>query len=190
MKSSHGLLLCLAIPLKEAANYCVCNPLTKKSVALPPAPSTYAHYKQTDQYLIFANNVQDDVVTGYKVVRLIISCEKTAILELEIFSSETSEWTTTKVNCPRGLLLGEARFNPIALNWILYVPDETNNALIRYDLDSNADEWQCLPLPMLHKTKQSSKHSRTSYGVCKGDLRCIYKNGTKLQKICVWNCGY
>ncbi|XVF58132.1 hypothetical protein PTKIN_Ptkin07bG0038500 [Pterospermum kingtungense] len=158
-----------------------------------PSSSLILHSSDHDNYFVQKSSYglllclasPDDVVTGYKVVQLSISCSRfSAILNLDIFSSETGEWTTTKVYCPQGLSLKRARFKPITLNWILYVPNETNNALIRYDLDSNHDECQCLPLPTLHK--KSSKRSRTSYGVCKGDLRCIYMKGQKNVSLELW----
>lgn len=180
--SSYGLLLCLELQVKKTSNLCVCNPLTNQSVALPPAPSKYEFGNiRKIQHRILATNVENDVVTGYKVVQLRIHCRVAAFLELEIFSSETGEWSSTRrVYCPQGVFLKTDKFKPIALNWILYVLDEMNNALVRYDLD-NKDDDKCrrLPLPMLGR---KSKYNRTLYGVSKGNLRCINMNENNLQE--------
>ncbi|XP_022775530.1 putative F-box protein At3g28280 [Durio zibethinus] len=154
-----------------------------KSMALPPAPTIFSIFdihKQSKQnrHLIFATKVEGVIATGYKVVQLIIPRGGTAFLDLEIFSSETGEWTSTQVHCSQGVLIKRARFKPIALNGILYIYDD-NNPLLRYDLDSKDDRCQCIPMP---NRKWNPVSFYTIHNINQDDLRYFYINETELHK--------
>ncbi|CAN0877810.1 hypothetical protein LINGRAHAP2_LOCUS12101, partial [Linum grandiflorum] len=105
--SSNGLLLCTR-DIAFGERYCICNPITKKWLELPPFPpcednmdvkvgfvcDPFYHFDEDDGSVILNSQF------GVKVVRLVATrynkdedvCQN---VDVEVFSSQTGFWTTS-----------------------------------------------------------------------------------------------
>lgn len=99
LASSNGLVLCSTTVLYEKklklekVLYYVCNPLTMHWVALPPPPNCH---KRVRIGFISTPDFDNGIISRFKVVRIPEFEKCTQLytnLSLEIFSSETGEWT-------------------------------------------------------------------------------------------------
>ncbi|XP_050226011.1 F-box protein At3g26010-like [Mercurialis annua] len=77
--------------------YMICNPITKQSVTLPPAPIS----GETKMGTVFLGFACDDSFRTFKVVRLVALCGRiTSVLRVCVFSSETGQWSHSMVSTP------------------------------------------------------------------------------------------
>ncbi|CAN1219357.1 hypothetical protein LINPERPRIM_LOCUS1584 [Linum perenne] len=155
--SSNGLLLCTSGRSRRnhGARYCICNPITKQWLELPPyrprpGYDNNQHVKVGFIVDPFYNiNHDDHSVTvndqfGVKVVRL--DCSRygeTGVREIdvEVFSSQTGCWTTSKVQLPDHVVKGELEYlyrGVIApYNGKLYWLLQDENEFLIYDINKN-----------------------------------------------------
>ncbi|KAJ4826754.1 hypothetical protein Tsubulata_024587, partial [Turnera subulata] len=132
--SSNDLLLCHSthpIDLKERVYY-LCNPLTRKWVAVPPFPETYPTFTK-DVAVGLAVLSHDDSIS-YRVVRT-HDGSGDCLFVAEVFSSETNTWVSMEVPDPPNYSpyydAYGGRFNMFSWNGILFLP--TYNCIIAYN---------------------------------------------------------
>ncbi|CAN1123754.1 Putative F-box/kelch-repeat protein At1g15680 [Linum perenne] len=157
--SSNGLLLCTS-DRTFGESYYICNPITKQWLELPPYPprhDTRAHNDNQYVKVCFISdpfyNINDDdhSITmnndfGVKVIRLDSSrynedvYEEVREIDVEVFSSKTGCWTTSKVRLPDHVK-GELEFlyrGVIApYNGKIYWLVEDKREFLIYDINKN-----------------------------------------------------
>ncbi|KAF7136228.1 hypothetical protein RHSIM_Rhsim08G0237800 [Rhododendron simsii] len=92
LASSNGLVLCSTTIVNQKLYY-VCNPLTVHWVALPPPPTCH---KRVGIGFISTPDFDNGIISRFKVMRIPELEKRSRLytdLSLEIFSSETGEWT-------------------------------------------------------------------------------------------------
>ncbi|XP_004304735.1 PREDICTED: uncharacterized protein LOC101306546 [Fragaria vesca subsp. vesca] len=112
----NDLVLWCATPMFQIRCYYISNPYTNHCVPLPLAPQCHQ-----------AHVVVGLICDSYhrcKVVRILECEEESALFMVEIFSSETSEWTQAVVPFPQGLTYDDIRSSVnnvgLACNGTLY----------------------------------------------------------------------
>jgi|UniRef100_A0A2N9FAD4 hypothetical protein len=205
------LLVWREVPPMCFSEYYICNPLTKQWLMLPSTSRRtrivmvgFICEPYSDKELAIANY-------RYKVVRWIYSSleskSNTSELQMEIFSSETGEWSNFVVSLPRG-----RRFNPhinrimeagvVACNGMLHwldvegfvvldpwgvdEEDKMIKGFVVFDpFNENAE--QCLryidpPIEFL----RDDNFSLESFGVFQGRLRIFQSAFQEVAFFCVW----
>ncbi|PRQ30108.1 putative F-box domain, galactose oxidase/kelch, beta-propeller [Rosa chinensis] len=127
----NDLVLCCA-PLNNQSNYYICNPYTMQWVALPPPPTQFPVTAKvvgiicdTPYYNYYKEDagkrqiIQLNADYKCKVIRLLSSYEypKNYKCKVEIFSSETGEWSETVIISPKPWY---HIYSSIAHNGVLY----------------------------------------------------------------------
>ncbi|XP_077242323.1 uncharacterized protein LOC143882793 [Tasmannia lanceolata] len=87
----NGLLLYFQ---RTTEIYCVCNPLTNKWLALPPAPPIKPNF-HPHSYPVLA--FDPHISPHYKVIFFLLSENYSTIYGFQIFSSETGNWVRPKL---------------------------------------------------------------------------------------------
>uniref|UniRef100_A0A2N9FAG2 F-box domain-containing protein n=1 Tax=Fagus sylvatica TaxID=28930 RepID=A0A2N9FAG2_FAGSY len=159
------LLVCSEVSRDGFCEYYICNPFTKEWLMLPRPP--YMSMGRTaamvsficEKYYSYDKDLQEcitNVKYRYKVV-----CCITSELKMEIFSSETGEWSSLVVSSPR-------EFGPIphgvACNGMLHWVND-NKGLVVFDPFIENAELRYIDLPF-----EFTKHS-FSIGEFQGRLR-------------------
>ncbi|KAL6146746.1 hypothetical protein ACLB2K_057423 [Fragaria x ananassa] len=112
----NDLVLWCATPMFQIRCYYISNPYTNHCVPLPLAP-------QCHQAHVLVGLICDSY-HRCKVVRILECEEESALFKVEIFSSETSEWTQAVVPFPQGLTYDDIRSSVnnvgLACNGTLY----------------------------------------------------------------------
>ncbi|XP_026452235.1 F-box protein At5g07610-like [Papaver somniferum] len=130
--SSNGLVLCATSYFNQKTYY-VCNPLTKKSVLLPPPPK--------EQMIVQTGFTCDECCfsssLGYKVIRLpVFHCATT--FNVEIFSSDLGEWNVHDVLCPPDVTWSSPRYdNLVSHNGTSYWMQKTSNKILAFSAHVN-----------------------------------------------------
>ncbi|XP_027368723.1 uncharacterized protein LOC113874707 [Abrus precatorius] len=158
---SNGLLLCKKTVCGRV--YFVCNPVTKKWTKLPlPPPPLTGHNKRDRMSEGFVcepyYNVEENKITfnrhRFRVVRIplfegTLSEFLRGITKFEIkvvvFSSETGQWSTKLVSCPKGFMQATLLLPAVALEGKLYFMGR--KSLMVYDPFNNDEECYTIDYP-------------------------------------------
>ncbi|KAF8377039.1 hypothetical protein HHK36_030411 [Tetracentron sinense] len=159
LASSNGLVLCRAA---SQMIYYVANPLTMQWVTLP-RPTRSHRYVRIG---FFCEPFPEEGTAIYKVVCVTESMGLSESLNLEIFSSETGEWSDLKVSCPGRVAMFKAYDRAVCYNGILHWMD-TFRKIVAFDPNNSSGLCRIIELP-------EDRRNRNSYGclgVCQGSLR-------------------
>ncbi|KAG5537644.1 hypothetical protein RHGRI_024931 [Rhododendron griersonianum] len=169
LASSNGLVICSPTILYQKLYY-VCNPLTMHWVALPPPPTCH---KRVRIGFISTPDFDNGIISRFKVVR-IPEFEKDSRLytdlSLEIFSSETGEWTDFVISWHKPVfgcffLCDSA----VVCNGMLHWRNVYLHDIFAYDPNKTANyqEFRTIPLPkeclngaLVHLFGESQGHLR------------------------------
>ncbi|KAA8547828.1 hypothetical protein F0562_004257 [Nyssa sinensis] len=136
--SSNGFLLCRW--QKEV--YFVANPLTRRRVSLPRHTR---RFPEVSEGFVTKLDEYEIAVTNFKVVRLDGLSHASYFFSVEIFSSETGEWTDSVLQCPLPIQLLESG-GPIVYNGIPHWPTRRNR-MVAYDPFCDNNPCRLLKLP-------------------------------------------
>ena len=125
--SCHDLLLCTKNMVSDDAgssSMIVCNvinPITGKSVALPPL----RHSRRARIGFIYRFNDKDvndhkQQQVSYRVMRIPEFKGMSTKFKVDIFSSDTGKWSKSVVLCPQGFWLGIFTFVGVPYNGLLF----------------------------------------------------------------------
>ncbi|CAH8266904.1 unnamed protein product [Arabidopsis lyrata] len=114
---SNGLLLILT---QDYMIY-VGNPVLREWVKIRPCTLSLKSYFQTIKFGLATRVDENGVVLGYKVVLVNTRFENATNLTLQIYSSETGEWTCENVCCPCPIPWDSSPYpEPISVNGVLH----------------------------------------------------------------------
>ncbi|XP_050222762.1 F-box protein At5g49610-like [Mercurialis annua] len=131
--SFNGLLLC-AIGEYWHYQYMICNPITKQSVTLPPAPIS----DETRMERVFLGFVCDDSYRSFKVVRMVTPFDKiTSELRVCVFSSETGQWSHSMVTTPTPIKWPQIPSPAVHHGGLLHWADIGWKYIVVYDIHNN-----------------------------------------------------
>ncbi|KAL3503673.1 hypothetical protein ACH5RR_038122 [Cinchona calisaya] len=127
-------------PGNPVRQYYICNPITKQWLSIP------AHKKWfRDVSIGFITQVEDGILTSYKVALLYACYDRRNFLQFEVFSSEMGEWVEYTVSSEHSVRVVYNR-KPVLfnknLNWV-------DNALgiIAYDPYNHPDKFCIIEFP-------------------------------------------
>ncbi|KAJ6346452.1 hypothetical protein OIU77_029324 [Salix suchowensis] len=133
LATSNGLILCCNTQ-RWQTDYYICNPLTTQWVSLP-------------RPLLVQERVSIGFSSGdrcYRVVRIVKSSDESAVLNLEIFSSDIGQWRQQMLSCPivRLLDLPAIVYNEI-MHW-----SASLSTILAYGPNVNSDQCRLINLPI------------------------------------------
>ncbi|KAB5541808.1 hypothetical protein DKX38_014782 [Salix brachista] len=133
LATSYGLILCCNTQ-RWQTDYYICNPLTTQWVSLP-------------RPLLVQERVSIGFSSGdrsYRVVRIVQSSDESAVLNLEIFSSDIGQWRQQMLSCPivRLLDLPATVYNEI-MHWSVSL-----STILAYGPNVNSDQCRLINLPI------------------------------------------
>ncbi|KAL5848023.1 hypothetical protein ACOSQ3_011547 [Xanthoceras sorbifolium] len=180
--------------------YRLCNPITKQLFTLPPPPRRRRRRQETEVGLICypspcnqsrqccSTNTNNAVYT-YKVVRVPRFVGTRKRFDVEIFSSETGEWSESKVLSPRRVSFCRRSGNMVPYNRILHWMDEDGDAIVAYDPLNDPTRCRIIDSPIYNGREYVA---RELLGVSGGRLRVLqlvswfpFRDWLG-SKLCVW----
>ncbi|OVA19008.1 F-box domain [Macleaya cordata] len=133
LASSNGLVLC-STDDNHPSMYYVCNPLTKQWISLPrPRPNSERF--GIDGFICESSSLTS--TSTYKVLRILYCWDRFAIFDLQIFSSDTGEWNTYQVSCPREVIIYTNNVVTCRDGVLYFILELEQNKIIAYDFSNN-----------------------------------------------------
>ncbi|KAJ4833926.1 hypothetical protein Tsubulata_044624 [Turnera subulata] len=204
--SSKGLVLCYELQVNRTrgrrdllSGYYVCNPLTRKWVAVPPGPIETAEQADAIRLMGFACDPRQDAdcVTRFKVVNVVDSAVTGGSYNLEVFDSETWRWRTAMASWnPAPVEMGRRQYyeyeyeykrvEGIEFKGNLHWPIRAGGGVIlAYDPqwgDDHIDEYRLIKMPREHipdghfsfwYQRQFNDYHKICIGAGEGHLRYV-----------------
>ncbi|CAN0877809.1 hypothetical protein LINGRAHAP2_LOCUS12100 [Linum grandiflorum] len=204
--SSNGLLLCTRdIGSEDEGIYCICNPITKKWLEIPPYPPCEDNMDVkvgffSDPFYKFNEDDGSIIVNSQfevKVVRLVATRynneeDDSHNVDVEVFSSQTGCWTTTyrvplpdHINCLFEILSGGLM---VPYDGKLYWIAEQGYDFLVYDTEKCEFLMDRLDPPS-DELGDKKIHSYQGLSLCQGSLWVakIYGCTTKSIRACRWS---
>ncbi|XP_008223653.2 PREDICTED: uncharacterized protein LOC103323432 [Prunus mume] len=201
-------------------DYYICNPYTKQWVALPPAPrvhravaktgficdGAYYNCKELDGDRITSTNAGIELNSEYRyrvVNRIRQRGQNPLQFRVEIFSSETGEWTQSVIQCPQDFLNFDD-INPVMLAYkgmlywsanggILMALDPFNNnpkttstsgSTCAYIFENQFCRFTAFDKPAF--APEDTDICLQCLSVCQGRLRMCYSGTGKTRSVWEW----
>lgn len=110
--SSNGLFLCGKPRPQHKCKFFICNPLTRDCLQLPPALTACGKagvllgFTCDPYFHVQGDNVFVISERRFRVVRIPAFTDTRFAFNIEVFSSDTGNWTENVVSCPSGVSFG------------------------------------------------------------------------------------
>ena len=159
------------------ALYHICNPLTRECLTLPRPPLSNKEVIVGFICDPYSCNKEQGCITNthyrYKVIRIYSPTKSNSTqLEMDIFSSETSEWCNSVVSLPWGLnpfTFKSALAGVVACNGMLHWVDTNSNGIVVFDPFNDVEQCHYIDPPIgLWAT------AKISLGLFQGRLRIFH----------------
>ncbi|XP_024011663.1 F-box protein At3g28330-like isoform X2 [Eutrema salsugineum] len=154
------------------------NPVLPQWIQLPPPSRDCGFY---DSGLV--TRMHNGALLGYKVVRIHIDALKLGYFltwKIEIFSSDTGEWSVKQVSCPGHGVSMVNISNPVSLDGKLHWLDNSRRIIV-HDFFSHDDEVRAIYLPTrMQGTRWLPPESPCGIGFCPspcGRMICTTSQG-------------
>ncbi|KAJ4827071.1 hypothetical protein Tsubulata_030485 [Turnera subulata] len=197
--SSNGLVLCYEWVISRGMlqrlrenpfrGYYVCNPLTRKWVAVPPGPIETTEQADAIMLMGFACDPRhdSDCVTRFKIVNVVDSSVTGGSYNLEVFDSETWRWRTAMASWnPAAVEMGRRQYYEYEYKRVEGIEFKGNlhwaikaggGVILAYDPqrgDDDEDEFRLIKMPREHILNgHFNEYHKICIGAGEGHLRYV-----------------